>query len=57
MDLPEPIDLNDLQREAESTDGPTAVVERAWLARVLEELKAAREAQRALGRVFGDPRT
>lgn len=50
---PEPIDLEALQREAESTDGNRTVVSRAWLGRVLEELSAAREAEAALGRVFG----
>lgn len=50
---PEPIDLAALLAEAESTDGDRAVVSRAWLRRVHEELTAAREAQAALGRVFG----
>ena len=49
----EAIDLAALKAAAESGDGATAVVERAWLARVYEELAAAREAQAALGRVFG----
>lgn len=53
MSAPEPIDLAALQREAESTDGDRTVVSRAWLKRVHEELTAAREAQAALGRVFG----
>lgn len=48
-----PIDLEALKREAESSDGDRTVVSRAWLARVYEELKAAREAEAALGRVFG----
>jgi hypothetical protein len=48
-----PIDLAALRREAESTDGDRCVVSRAWLARVLEELSAARAAEAALGRVFG----
>jgi hypothetical protein len=50
---PEPIDLAALKREAESSDGDRAVVSRSWLARVHEELSAAREAEAALGRVFG----
>lgn len=55
MSMPEPIDLNDLQREAESDDGESAVVSRAWLKRVYVELSAGREAAEALGRVFGLP--
>lgn len=57
MSPPEPIDLDDLKREAESDDGPCAVVERAWLKRAHEELTAAREARKVLGRVFGDRST
>jgi hypothetical protein len=53
VNWPEPIDLDALKAAAESEAGPTTVVERRWLARVYEELSAAREAQAALGRVFG----
>lgn len=49
----EPIDLAALKREADSVDGDRTVVSRAWLARVHEELSAAREAEAVLGRVFG----
>lgn len=50
---PEPIDLEALQREAESNDGDRTVVSRAWLARVHQELRAAREAKELLDDVFG----
>lgn len=53
---PEPIDLDALEREASSEDGDRTVVSRSWLRRVHEELSAAREAQAALGRVFGGPK-
>ena len=57
MSLPrpsiEPIDLAALKREADSQDGDRTVVSRSWLARVYDELSAAREAEAALGRVFG----
>lgn len=53
MSQPEPIDLEALRREAESEEGDRTVVSRAWLKRVHEELTAAREAEAALGRVFG----
>ena len=57
MSLPrpsiEPIDLAALKREADSSDGDRTVVSRSWLARVHEELSAAREAEAVLGRVFG----
>lgn len=49
----EPIDLAALEREATSTDGESTVVSRTFLARVYDELSAAREAEAALGRVFG----
>lgn len=51
--MPEPIDLAALEREANSDDGDRAVVSRAWLKRVLEELTAAREAKAALDRAYG----
>lgn len=49
----EPIDLAALRAEADSADGDRAVVSRAWLKRVHQELTAAREAKAALDRVFG----
>jgi hypothetical protein len=53
VSCPELIDLDALKCEAESTDGDRTIVERAWLRRVWLELSAAREAEAALGRVFG----
>lgn len=50
---PEPIDLDALEREATSSDGDRTVVSRAWLARVHQELRAAREAKELLDEVFG----
>lgn len=50
---PEPIDLDALQREAESLDGDRAVVSRAWLKRVHEEISAGRKAMGALTAVYG----
>ncbi len=49
----EPLDLDALLREAASGDDDRAVVSRAWLRRVYEELIAAREAKAALDRVYG----
>lgn len=48
----EPIDLEALERAAESEDGPDAVVSRLWLKRVYLEVSAARMANEALGQVF-----
>lgn len=53
--MPEPIDLDALKTEAESSDGDRTVVERAWLARVHEELTALREIRERLGLCFGLP--
>lgn len=53
---PEPIDLEALQREAESLDGDRAVVSRAWLKRVHEELSVLHELRSGLQRVFGGQR-
>ncbi|WP_375290899.1 hypothetical protein [Qipengyuania sp.] len=50
---PEPIDLDALKREAEGTGD--CVVQRAWLARVHEELSALRAIQERLGSCFGLP--
>ena len=50
---PEPIDLDALKAEAEG-DGDV-VVERAWLARVHEELSALRAIQERIGQCFGLP--
>lgn len=54
MKFGDPIDLAALKTAADG-EGPTACVERAWLARVHEELTAARAASTMLGRVFGRP--
>jgi hypothetical protein len=49
----EPIDRAALKREAESADGDCAVVSRAWLKRVHEELSVLDELRAGIGRVFG----
>jgi hypothetical protein len=48
---PEPIDLDALKAEAEG-DGDV-VVERAWLARVHEELSTLRAIEERIGQCFG----
>ncbi|WP_454599108.1 hypothetical protein [Qipengyuania sp. SM2507] len=48
----EPIDLDALKAVAEA-DGDSAVVERAWLARVHEELSTLRAIQERVGQCFG----
>lgn len=48
----EPIDLEALERAAQSEDGADTVVSRAWLKRVYLEISAARMANEALGQVF-----
>lgn len=53
--MPEPIDLTALKAEADSADGDRAVVDRAWLARVHEELSTLRMIQDRLGECFGLP--
>lgn len=50
---PEPIDLDALKAAAFSDDPADAVVTRAFLRRVHEELSAARDASERLGQVFG----
>lgn len=49
------IDLAKLKAEAESTDGDTAVVSRAWLKQALHELQAGRDAQQLLRVMHGVP--
>lgn len=51
---PEPIDLEALAAQIEGEGD--CVVERAWLARVHEELSALREVRERIGQVFGLPR-
>lgn len=48
----EPIDLDALKAAADA-DGDSAVVERAWLARVHEELSTLRAIQERMGQCFG----
>ena len=50
----EPIDLDALKAAADA-DGDSAVVERAWLARVHEELSTLRAIQERMGQCFGLP--
>lgn len=49
------IDLEQLRREAESSDGDRTVVERTWLKQVLNELTEGRRAQKRCGELFGLP--
>lgn len=50
---PEPIDLDALAAQVEGEGD--VVVERAWLARVHEELKTLREVRDSIGQCFGLP--
>lgn len=56
MSVPEPIDLEDLERVIANAKGESEVIQVTWLERVLVELKGGREAARVLGRVFGGPK-
>ena len=61
MSAPELSELNELEATIASVDGQDGQVQVpmtvGWLKQVLKEVTAAREAQRALGRVFGDRST
>ncbi|WP_370189282.1 hypothetical protein [Qipengyuania sp.] len=54
MASPEPIDLEKLEAQIEGEGD--VVVERAWLARVHEELRALEAIRERIGQVFGLPK-